>query len=103
LGRREKPPSKLTTTPALRPNLVGAYGLLDVLDCLRTKVREIKRQDFPDLIIGRTGDTEPAGPCEGLQSSSDVHPVTKQIAGADHDVADMHPYAEIDVTGLRNR
>jgi hypothetical protein len=54
------------------------------------------------LIIGHTGNTEPASPRERLQSSSDVDPIPKQITGADHDVADMHAYAEVDLTGLRN-
>jgi hypothetical protein len=31
----------------------------------------------------------------------DVHPIPEQITGADHDVTDMHPYAKIDMTVLR--
>ena len=87
----------------MRLNFISAYRLLDVLDGLRTEVREAQRQDFPNLIIGHTGDAEPTSPRERLQSRGDVHPVTKQIAGADHDITDMHPDAEVDVTGPRNR
>ena len=88
---------------ALRLNLIGAYGLLDVLDGLHTEVRELQRKDLPYLIIGHTGDAEPTSSRERLQSSSDVHPITEQIAGADHHVTDMHPYAEVDVAVLGKR
>ena len=87
----------------MRPDLIGTYGLLDVLDRLRTEVRELQRQDFPYLIIGHTGDTKPTSTRERLQSRRDVHPITKQVTGADHDVTDMHPDAEVDLTVLRNR
>jgi hypothetical protein len=87
----------------LRPNFIGAYGLLDVLYCLRTEVRELQRQDFPHLIIGHTGDAEPPSSRERLQSRCDVHPIAKQVTGADHDVTNMHPNAEIDLTALRKR
>jgi hypothetical protein len=85
----------------LRLNLVGAYGLLDVLNCLRTKVSELQRQDFPHLIIGHTGDAEPTSFRKRLQSRGDVHSIAKQVTGADHHVPDMRPYAEINVTALR--
>jgi hypothetical protein len=53
--------------PPQPANLVGAYGLLNVLDRLRTKVRELQRQDFPHLIIGHTGDAQPPSPRKRLQ------------------------------------
>ena len=84
-------------------NLVSAYRLLNVLDCLRTEVRELQRQDFPYLIIGHTGNAKPASLRERLQSSGDVDPITKQVTGADHHVTDVDTHAEIDVTGLRKR
>jgi hypothetical protein len=83
-------------------NLVGAYGLLDVLDCLRAEVRELKWQDFPYLIVGHTRNTKPTSLRKRLLSSGDVYPITKQVTGTDHDVTDMHPYAEVDLTVLRN-
>ena len=85
----------------MRFNLIGAYRLFDVLDCLLTEVGEAQRQDLSYLIIGYTGDTESSGPRERLQSSSDVHPVTEQITGAHHHVADMYANAEVDLTVLR--
>ena len=85
----------------MRVNLIGMYRLANVLDCLRTQVGETQRQYLPYLIIGHTRDTEPSGPRERLQSSSDVHPVTEQITGAHHHVADMYANAEVDLTVLR--
>ena len=73
------------------------------IDRLRTEVCEAQPQDFPYLIIGHTGDTEPPSLRERLQPRSNVHAITKQITGADHYVADVHPHAEIDVTVLRKR
>jgi len=87
----------------LHRNLVRTYGLLDVLDRLRTKVRELQRQDFPHLVIGHTGDTKPPSLRKRLQSRRDVHPISKQITRADHHVTDVDPYTEIDVTVLRKR
>ena len=84
----------------LHRNLVRTYGLLDVLDRLRTKVRELQRQDFPYLIIGHTGDAQPASPRKRLQSSRDVHPITEQVTGADHHVTNVDAYAEVDLTVL---
>ena len=65
------------------------------------EVRELQRQDFPDLIIGHAGDAQPTGLRKRLQSSGDVHPITEHVSDADHYVTYMHSHAEIDVMALR--
>jgi len=82
-------------------NLIGTYGLLDVLNSLDPKVRKLQRYDFSHLIIGHTGDAKSPGSRKRLQSRRDVHPITKQITRSDHHVTDMDPYAEVDLTALR--
>jgi hypothetical protein len=39
---------------------------------------------------------------EGLQSRSDVHPITERIPRADHHIHGMLPYAELDMAALGN-
>ena len=53
------------------------------------------------MIVGRTRNAEPTSPRERLQSSRNVHPISKQITGADHHITDMDPDAEVDLTVLR--
>jgi hypothetical protein len=95
-----KHPLAQPVSSRLRSNLKRPYWLLDILDCLRTEVGELQRQDFPHLIVSHTGDTEPSSLGKRLQSGGNIHPVAEQIAGVDHNVPDMHADSEVDVTAL---
>src|ERR1700682_6134073 len=60
--------------------------LLDVLDLLRTEVRERQRQNLLDLLVSGTRDTDAARLRQCLQTRRDVHTVTKQITTTNHHV-----------------
>ena len=53
--------------------------LIDVLDLLRAKISELKRQNFSDLIIRDAGQTDATSTGESLQPGRNVYTITKKV------------------------
>ena len=89
----QRAPARLPWHPrhGIRPD-----RFFDVLDLLRTKIGERYRQNLPDLLVGRAGDTHSSRLRQRLQPRRNVHPVPEQITRTHHHVTNVNADAKVD-------
>lgn len=76
--------------------LIDAHRPRDVLEILLAGILEVRLELAAHLPIGVVGDTDAAGLSDAFQPSRNVHPVAKDIAFLNHNIADMDADTELD-------
>ncbi len=73
-------------------------GFFHVLDLLRAEITEGRGQHLSDLSVGITGNANPSGLGDCLQSRRDVDAVAQEVAAPDHHIPNMDADAEAEGT-----
>src|SRR5215471_4977089 len=83
----------------IEANAVDPHWLSDVLDAVLTQILELERQLALHLVVGGSGDGDPARVGHPFDPGGDVHAVSVDSLTIHDDVAQVDPDAELQAAG----